>query len=570
MRTALGLIAALTLPLGACAMQPLATPPSNAGGAGMVSAADSRGAEAGAEILRQGGSATDAAIATMVALTVVEPQSSGIGGGGFYVTSDAAGHVETINGREKAPAAATPDWFMLNGQPRAFEDAQPGGLSTGVPGNIALAAKAHAKHGRLAWAQLFAPAIRLAEQGWTITPRFHDALAEDSATGALTGGQALFYGSDGQPLAAGSLVRNPALGAFLRRLAAEGPSAFYSGSNSSAIAAAVSGAPHNPAPMTVADVTSMSATDEPAVCGTYRGYRLCSMGPPSSGATTVYAILKQLERFDLHALGKDNPMTWHLLAESERLAYADREKYLGDAAFVKVPVAGLSDAAYLASRSALIDPHSTMASVSAGTPPGALAANFGTSEPQIEHGTTHFSVADRDGNVVAYTSTVESGFGSGLVVNGYYLNNELTDFSFKPTDASGTPVANRVEGGKRPRSSMSPTIVFAPDGKVRLVVGAAGGSTIIVQVAKAIMGVIDFGLSAQDAIALPNLFSPGPKVMVEEGTFLAAMKPQLEAYGHHDIADIPHSTFKANAIEYRDGHWFGAADPRSEGKWVSE
>jgi len=569
MRIAHGLVAALTLSLSACSTQPLSSP-TNAASAGMVSAADPRAAEAGAEILRHGGSATDAAIATMLALTVVEPQSSGIGGGGFYVTSDAAGHVETINGREKAPAAATPDWFMKDGQPRPWEDVQPGGLSTGVPGNIALAAMAHAKHGKVAWAQLFAPAIRLAEQGWQITPRFRAALLEDPATAALTGGKALFYGADGQPLAVGTTVRNPALAAFLRRVAMEGPSAFYSGSNSVAIAEAVSKAPHNPAPMTVADVTSMTATSEPPVCITYRSHRMCSMGPPSSGATTVFAILKQLERFDLRALGKDNPLTWHLIAESERLAYADREKYLGDPAFVKVPVAGLTDPAYLASRSALIDPHSTMTNVSAGTPPGAMAMHLAPQQPQVEHGTSSFSVADRNGNVVAYTSTIESGFGSGLMVNGYYLNNELTDFSFRPTDASGAPVANRVDGGKRPRSSMSPTIVFAPDGSVRLVVGAAGGSTIIVQVAKAIIGVLDFGLSAQDAIALPNLFSPGNTLYLEEDSILTAMKPQLAAYGHGDIKDIPHGTFKANAIEYRDGHWFGAADPRSEGQWVSE
>lgn len=569
MRTGLGILAALSIFTASCSAQPVLRP-SDAPSAGAVSAADPRAVDAGTEVLRAGGSATDAAIAVMLALTVVEPQSSGIGGGGFYVTGNAAGQVETINGREKAPAAATSDWFLVNGQPREFDDARTGGLSTGVPGNVALAAKAHDRHGRLPWARLFAPAIRLAEEGFKVTPRLHDALERERDIAALTGGKALYFGSDGHALPVGTTVRNPALAAFLKLLAAKGPNEFYGSSNAGSVAAAVSGAPHNPAPMTVADVTGMTATEEPAVCGKYRGYRICGMGPPSSGATTVYAILKQLERFDLRALGKDNPLSWHLIAESERLAYADRDRYLADPAFVRVPVAGLTDPAYLVQRSALIDPHSTIASVSAGTPPGLMVRRLGQPKAQAEHGTSHFSVADRWGNVVSYTSTIESGFGSGLMVNGYFLNNELTDFSFRPTDDQGRPVANRVEGGKRPRSSMSPTIVYSPDGKVRLVVGAAGGATIICQVAKAIIGVIDFGLSAEDAIALPTMFAPGDKIFVEQGTFLAAIKPQLQAYGHHDIGEIPSSFFKANALEWRDGRWIGAADPRSEGKWSAE
>ncbi|MEO6432984.1 MAG: gamma-glutamyltransferase [Sphingomicrobium sp.] len=567
------LAAAMLLPLTACssALQvPLGAPaPLLSAAPGMVSAADPRAAEAGAEILRLGGSAADAAIATMLALTVVEPQSSGIGGGGFFVTSDSAGHVETINGREKAPAAATPNWLMVDGQPRAFKDAQLGGLSTGVPGNVALAVKAHERHGKLAWARLFDPAIRYAEQGFVITPRLYGALDKNKLIAAFGAGARIFYDGSGNPLPVGARVRNPALAAFLRQLAGAGPSVFYGGDNARAIVAAVSTSTHNPAPMTLADVTAMSATDEAPVCGTYRGYRICGMGPPSSGATTVFAILKQLERFDLRALGKDNPLTWHLIAESQRLAYADRAQYLGDPAFVRVPVAGLTDSAYLAARSALIDPHSTMAQVTAGMPPGASALNA-PAQPQVEHGTSHFAIADGAGNVVSYTSTIESGFGSGLVVNGYYLNNELTDFSFAPTGKDGALVANRVEGGKRPRSSMSPSIVFAPDGRIRLVVGAAGGSTIIVQVAKAIIGVIDFGLSAQDALALSNIYSPEGIVYVEEGTPLAAMIGQLGAFGHRNVKTISPSTFKANAIEWTGDHWVGAADPRSEGKAVAQ
>ncbi|MES2119927.1 MAG: gamma-glutamyltransferase [Pseudomonadota bacterium] len=547
---------------------PVAAKPPSTIAPGMVSAADPRAAEAGAEMLRKGGSATDAAIATMLALTVVEPQSSGIGGGGFYVHSDAAGHVDTINGREKAPAAAGPDWFLVDGKPRAFDDAQPGGLSTGVPGNVALAARAHALHGKLKWAALFAPAIRLAEQGFVITPRFHSALASEANIGAFGDGARIFYDASGKALAAGTRVRNPALAAFLKRLAAEGPSAFYSGQNAVAIANAVSTAKHNPAPMTVADVTSMTAPEGAAACGEYRRYRICGMGPPTSGGTTVFAILKQLERFDLTALGKDNPVAWHLIAESMRLAYADREKYLADPDFVSVPLGGLMDPTYLASRSALIDPSRTLPHAVAGTPPNAPAIQFAPAAPQPERGTSHFVAVDRTGNVVSYTSTIESGFGSGLVVNGYYLNNELTDFAFDPVGADGTPVANRVEGGKRPRSSMAPTIVYSPDGHVRLAVGAAGGATIPAQVAKAIIAVIDWRLSAQQAIALPTLFSPGDTVSVERGTSLEAMIPQLEALGHRVEARPP--GFKANAIEWVGGRWVGAADPRSEGRAISE
>lgn len=536
---------------------------------GMVSAADPRAAGAGVEMLRKGGTATDAAIATMLALTVVEPESSGIGGGGFYVHSDASGHVDTINGREKAPAAATPDWFLANGQPRPFADAQPGGLSTGIPGNVLLAARAHAEHGKLPWAALFEPAIRLAEGGFAITPRLHNAIANGAATGAFGDGAKLFYDSAGNALPAGTVVRNPALGAFLRRLAAEGPSAFYRGSNAAAIATAVTTAKHNPAPMTVADIASMTAPAQPAVCGQYRDYRICGMGPPTSGGTTVFAILKQLERFNLTALGKDNPVTWHLIAESERLAYADRDKYLGDANFVNVPVKGLMDPAYLASRSALIDPAKSLPHALAGTPPGAIAMRIAPAASQPEHGTSHFVVVDRTGDAVSYTSTIESLFGSGIVVNGYYLNNELTDFSFAPTN-DGVPVANRVEGGKRPRSSMAPTIVYGPDGHIRLALGAAGGSTIPAQVAKMIIGVIDFHLSAQEAVALPMIVAPGDTISVERGTFLEAMIPQLQALGHVDIRTLSPGTFKGNAIEWVDGRWVGAADPRSEGVAVSE
>lgn len=519
-------------------------------------------------MLRLGGSATDAAIATMLALTVVEPQSSGIGGGGFLVLGDAAGNVDTIDGRETAPKAATPQWFYMDGKPLSYGEAIPGGRSVGIPGNLRLAASAHNAKGKLAWRTLFQPAIRLAREGFAITPRLNAILAAASRTGALDpDARALYYGADGQPLPVGTVVRNPALAATLETISARGADSFYGGDNAATIAAKVGTAPRNPAPMTTADIAAYRAVGRPAVCGQYRAYRICGMGPPSSGATTVFAILKQIERFDMKALGPANPVSWHLIAESQRLAYADRDQYLADSDFVSVPVAGLTDPAYLAGRSALISEGSTLPGVRPGTPPGAKLA-FAPAPRQEEHGTTHFVTVDRWGNAASYTSTIEGPFGSGLMVGGYYLNNELTDFNIVP-DRDGKPTANRVEGGKRPRSSMSPTLVYGPDGKLRLAVGAAGGTTIPAQVAKTIIGVLDWNLSAREAIALPVIFAPGGDIVfVEKGTTLEQMIPALQQLGHAQVVARSPS-FKANAIERVGNRWRGAADPRSEGAAIA-
>jgi gamma-glutamyltranspeptidase/glutathione hydrolase len=562
-------LASLGLPLlAACATlpaQPVATAP-DAPAVGLVSAADPRAVEAGMAMLRQGGSATDAAIATMLALTVVEPQSSGIGGGGFYLRGDAAGHVETIDGREFAPAGATPDWFLgPDGKPLPFAQAQASGLSVGVPGNLRLAELAHREHGKLAWAALFAPAIALARDGFKVTPRLTESLASGKATGARDpDGRALFYGADGNPLPVGTLVRNPQLAATLERLAKGGVGSFYKGPAADALAAEVAADTPRPHPMTPADLAAYAAKERPPVCGQYRVYRVCGMGPPSSGATTVYAILKQLERFDLRAMGPQSPTFWHVFAESQRLAYADREKYLADSDFVRVPVAGLTDPAYLTARGALIDPAHTMPAPAAGPVPGAQALADGD-EP-AEHGTSHFVVLDKWGDAVTWTSTIESAFGSGLVVGGFYLNNELTDFSFTP-EKSGVPVANRVEGRKRPRSSMSPTLVYDADGRLLIALGAAGGATIPVQTAKNLIAMLDFGLTPQQALALPVAFSPGDTVFIEAGSALVAMAPALQALGHTtQVVPLP---LKANAAMRTPAGWVGAADPRSEGTWES-
>ena len=553
--------------LAACATVPPAADVQPAA-RGMVSAADPRAAEAGAAILRQGGSATDAAIATMLALTVVEPQSSGIGGGGFMVMATEQGQVETLDGRETAPAVAGPDWFLgADGKPVPFPQAVKSGLSIGVPGNLRLAAEAHRRHGKLAWQALFQPAIALARGGFAITPRFREFLANARDRAAREpSGAALFYDADGTPLPAGTVVRNPELATTLERIAAQGPDGFYNGTEAAALAAEVAAFTPRPAGMTAADLASYQAKEREPLCGQYRQYRICGMGPPSSGATTVYAILKQLERFDLHALGPQSATSWHLFAESQRLAFADREAYLADPDFATVPAKGLMDPAYLAARGNLIDPASRMAQATAGTPAGIAMAGPDGDEP-VEHGTSHFAVADGDGAVVSYTSTIEGPFGSGLMFGGFYLNNELTDFSLAPLK-DGLAVANRVQGGKRPRSSMAPSVVFGPDGRVVLVVGAAGGATIPVQVAKALIGVLDFGLSAQEAIALPGLFDPDGTIMLEPDSPLLAMKPQLEALGHTVM--VRAMPFKANAVQLTPGGWIGAADPRSEGAAVSE
>jgi gamma-glutamyltranspeptidase/glutathione hydrolase len=532
---------------------------------GMVSAADPRAAAAGVEILRKGGSATDAAIATMLALNVVEPQSSGIGGGAFLVRYDAAsGRTDTIDGREAAPRAADPRWFYRpDGTPLSHSEAIPGGRSVGVPGTIRAMALAHRSGGRLPWAALFQPAIRLARGGWTLSPRF--APMARMSTGLLDAGAArLFLGPDGRPLAAGTRVRNPEQAALFDRIAKAGPEAFYAG-EAAKIVAAVNGAARNPSKMNAADLAGYRAKPRPPVCGTYRVYRICSMGPPSSGGVAVLMILKQLERFDMAGLGPRSPVAWHLFAESSRLAYVDRDLYVGDPDFVAVPVAGLLDPTYLAARSALISPQRSLDHAAAGTPPGAprrLAV-----PPGERAGTTDLVVADRAGNVVEVTTTIESVFGSGLSVDGTMLNNELTDFDIVP-EKDGFLAANRVEGGKRPRSSMAPTIAYGPDGKVRIALGAAGGPTIIAQVAKALVAVLDWKMRAQDAIGLGLVYAPGDTLLAEKGTQAEAMAPALRALGQR--VQVAPLGLKANAIERVDGRWVGAADPRSEGVAMRE
>ncbi len=532
---------------------------------GVVSSADPRATAAGQEILRAGGSAADAAMAMMLALTVVEPQSSGIGGGGFILYHDAkTGKIATVDGREKAPASARADQFMTDGKPTPYMRAFPGGLSTGVPGNIRLMARTHARWGKLPWATLFAPAIRLADS-FEINSTLANALRQLAPIWKdFPAAQALYW-QDGKPKTAGMTQRNPALAALLRKVAADGPDAFYTGVHGQAIVDAVGGSAVNATTLSMADLAAYQATDRNAVCAPYRQYKVCGMGPPSSGATTILQMLGMIERFDMKRLGATNPTAWHVIGEAMQLAYADREKYLGDADFVAVPVAGLIDRRYLKSRSALISPTTALAKYEAGTPPGAAPRTAGLSSEVPA--TTHFVAVDGAGNVASMTSTIEGPFGSQLVANGFFLNNELTDFTFAPV-RDGAPVANAVAPGKRPLSSMSPTIVYDRSGRVVLAVGSAGGKRIIMHVMKSLVGYMDFGLSAQEAIALPNIYFGGSALLVEKGTTLSAMQDRLAVLGQTVVASDLGS--KLNAVERTAKGWRGAADPRSPGNALDE
>lgn len=550
--------------LGACAARLPADAPVVSNNSAAVSAADPRAADAGRQILARGGSAADAAMAVMLALTVVEPQSSGVGGGSFLVYHDARTGLATYDGREEAPSAATPQWFLdAEGKPPAsFNEARTGGRAAGVPGNLANIALAHKRHGKLPWAALFEPAIRFARDGFAVTPRFHSALvAYRDFLASSPQGRALYYQSDGTPKPLGTIIRNPELAKLFEEIAARGADHYYRGPPAERLVAAVRSSPKHPSTMTTADVAAYEARQRPPVCGSYRVYRICGMGPPSSGGPGVYAILKQLERFDLPSRRRDDPTTWHLIAESMRLAYADRAKWIGDPDHVAVPTAGLMSDSYLAERSSLIAADKRIAKAEAGTPPGAMAI---AEAPDTEAaGTSSFAVADAAGNLASMTSTIEAPFGSGVVVDGYALNNELTDFNAVP-DEDGKPTANRVEGGKRPRSSMSPMIAYDASGKPVLAIGAAGGTTILAQVAKAMIGVLDWKMSVQEAIAMPQLIAMGDLVRIERGTSLETMVPALEQMGHKvQVTALP---LKANGVEWTAAGWRGGADPRSEGE----
>ncbi len=533
----------------------------------MVAAANPLAVDTGVRVLEQGANAVDAAIAVQLVLNVVEPQSSGIGGGAFMLFHNGrSGLLTAYDGRETAPAAARPDRFLAaDGKPIAFHEAVVGGRSVGVPGLLRMLELAHNQYGRLPWAQLFQGAIALAENGFAVSPRLHAAIAAD---GFLTQdrARAIFFNPDGTPLSVGQTMKNPALAATLRHIAAGGADAFYKGEIARDIVDTVDRSPRNPGDMTLADLANYKAKVREPVCGRYRAYKVCGMPLPTSGGITVLQMLGMLEPFDLASLGAGSLMSTHLFSEAGRLAYADRDAYLADPDFVSPP-SGLLDPAYLRSRSALIRADASMGYAKPGMPSAPPArgrkAAFGIGAALEFPSTSHLSIVDRYGNAVAMTTTIEDAFGSRLMTRGgFLLNNQLTDFSFVPV-SDGKPVANRVQGGKRPRSSMAPTIVYDNRGRVAMVVGSPGGSAIINYVAKTLIGVLDWRLDPQAAIDLPNVGSRNGPTELERGTSAVALAPKLRALGH-DTSVMDHNSGLHAIVRTANG-WIGGADPRREG-----
>ena len=536
----------------------------------MVTAANPLAAQAGLEILRAGGSAADALVTVQTVLGLVEPQSSGIGGGAFLVYYDAAnGSLTTIDGRETAPAAARPELFLdASGKPLGFFEAVVGGRSVGVPGVPALLQTIHDRHGVLDWASLLAPAVTMARDGFTVSPRLAALIAEDKGRlDGQTAARAYFYDAEGEPMAAGTLRRNPDYADTLETIARDGAAAFYTGDIAADIVAAVRGHPTNPGLLEADDLAGYEAIEREAVCAPYRGYDVCGMGPPSSGALTVGQILGMVSHFDLGALGPEDPESWRIIGDATRLAFADRGRYMADSDFVSMPK-GLLGTAYLESRAALIRRPTALPAdeVQAGEPPWDKAELRIDGRSLEVPSTSHFVIVDKDGNIASMTSSVENAFGSRLMVRGFLLNNQLTDFSFSP-EQDGEAVANRVEAGKRPRSSMSPTIILE-DGTPAFALGSPGGSNIIPYVANAIIALVDWKMDIQQAISLPHLTNRFGRYDLEAGTSAEAFADDLTALGYETRVTELNSglhgvAFTADGLE-------GGADPRREGIAVGD
>jgi len=519
--------------------------------------ANPHASEAARAMLRAGGSAVDAAIAAQMALNVVEPQSSGLGGGGFLLVYQAGTRrMAAFDGREVAPAGADPRMFLdEQGQPRPFREMVASGRSVGVPGILAMLALAHDEHGRLPWKRLFEPAITLAEEGFAVSPRLHDLLQADPDLRKDAGARALFYTPDGEALAVGARLRNPALAATLRRVAEQGPAAFYQGELARAMVAAVAAHPR-PGSLSEADLVAYRPLKREALCGPYRSYRVCGFPPPSSGATTVLATLGILSRFDLAQLRPGSAFATHLFAEAGRMAYADRDRYLADPAYAEVPVAGLLTSGYLAARAAQIRLDASMVKAAPGQPRRWTAR--ATAEAALERpATSHLSIVDRWGNAAALTTSIEDAFGSRILVEGFLLNNQLTDFSFRPEGV------NAPAPGKRPRSSMAPTLVFDRGGRLVAVLGSPGGSRIPNYVSQTLVGLLDWSMSPAEAVSQPHVGSRNGATELEAGTAAEATRPFLEALGHP--VKVEDMTSGLSLIRRAPGGWIGAADPRREG-----
>lgn len=525
----------------------------------MIASAHPLATQAGYDILAAGGSAADAAVAVQTMLGLVEPQSSGLGGGAFLLYWDAeTGELSTYDAREKAPLAADEDyWLDENGEPLPFMEAVVGGRSAGVPGTPMLLEVVHRDHGTMEWSELLQPAIETAENGFTVTQRLADAVA--SAEGLDTFVEtAEYFLPGGEPIAEGATLTNPAYAETLRLFAEQGSEPFYTGEIAEDIVAALN-TNINPGILTMEDFAAYEVVPRDPVCMEYRGYEVCGMGPPSSGAFTVGQILGLLEPFDLASM-EDGVEFRHLFAEASRLAFADRGMYLGDSDFVDIPE-GLLDEAYLAERSELIDPETSMGVAEAGTPPGWNEALLASDIERPRAGTSHFVIVDSQGNAISATTTIESGFGNRVMARGFLLNNELTDFSFSP-EANGLPVANRVEPGKRPRSSMAPTIVFENDEPI-LLTGSPGGAAIIHYTALSLISLLDWNMDPQEAIDLPHVTNLNGRTNIEEGEGAEELAAGLEELGH-EVA-VTNLNSGLHVIRITDDGFIGAADKRREG-----
>jgi gamma-glutamyltranspeptidase/glutathione hydrolase len=533
----------------------------------MVAAANPLAVEAGADVLAAGGTAADAMVAVQAVLGLVEPQSSGLGGGAFLVYYDAlTGELTTLDGRETAPLAATPTLFQdADGEPLGFFDAVVGGLSVGTPGTPALMEDAHRRWGRANWQGLLEPAIALAEGGFAVSPRMAGAIANDAERLATFPATAAYFLPGGTPLAEGALLQNPAYGATLRAMQAEGADAVYHGPIAEGIIDTLRSAEGNPGVLSMRDLAIYEVIERPAVCAAYRGMDVCGMGPPSSGALTVGQILGMAGSYDLST--PDDPDAWRIIGDASRLAFADRGRYMADSDFVPMPTEGLVDPAYLAERAGLLAGDDALPEVAPGTPEWDHAQLWADDQSLELPSTSHISIVDRYGNVLSMTTTIENGFGSRLMApGGFLLNNELTDFSFR-THVDGVPIANRLEPGKRPRSSMSPTIVMQ-DGAPILAIGSPGGSRIIGYVATAIIAHYDWGLDLQDALSLPHAINRFGTYDLEEGTEAEALADPLAAMGYE--VNIRPLTSGLHAIAITPDGLIGAADPRREGIALGE
>ena len=528
----------------------------------MVVAANPLAGKAGADILAAGGSAADAAIAVQLVLGMVEPQSSGVGGGAFALYWDRkAGKVASYDGRETAPAAAEERRFLTkDGQPMSRRQAMVGGKSVGVPGVMRLLELLHKQHGKLPWAKVFEPAIAIADNGFAISPRLYELLAGDSAFAANPVARAYYYQANGQPKPVGTVLKNPEFAKVLRAVASKGADAFYTGAIAADVVRAVTMATNNPADMTLDDMKAYRAVERPPVCGLYRTYKVCGVGPPSSGGVGVLETLGVLEKFDLRAMGPQSATAEHLLIEAGRLAFADRAVYLADPDKVAVPADALISPAYLKERAALVAIDKRMPQAEAGKVPVKGALNYVPAASPELPGTSHFSIVDADGNALAMTTSVEAQFGARLMVDGFVLNNQLTDFSYEDV-AQNRAVANRVEGGKRPRSSMSPTLVFNQDGKFEMALGSPLGAAIVGLVVKTLVGMIDWQMTPAEAAAQPGALLFGGGVMIEKE--LEPVKPALEALGHR--INVGEYASGIHVIRVTKDGLLGGADPRREG-----